>query len=52
MQLAAQLLDSTTHNVKSIASELGYRDALYFSRVFTGIHGVSPTEYRRRRQLG
>ncbi len=50
MQLGAGLLDSTNLSVKAIALRLGYKDALYFTRVFTGVHGMSPTEYRRRRQ--
>ncbi len=43
---ACELLDGTDFPVKRIAEELGFNDALYLSRVFRRIHGVSPTEYR------
>jgi transcriptional regulator GlxA family with amidase domain len=48
MQAAAELLEETTRSVKDIAKQLGYRDPLYFSRVFAGVHGMAPTEYRSR----
>ena len=41
------LLLTTEISVKAIAAEMGYRDALYFSRTFRRVHGVSPSEYRR-----
>jgi AraC family transcriptional regulator, arabinose operon regulatory protein len=41
-----ELLDGTDFPVKRIAAELGFSDALYLSRVFRKIHGMSPTEYR------
>jgi AraC-like DNA-binding protein len=50
MQRAAELVDATNQSVKAIAARLGYADALYFTRVFTGVHGMSPTDYRRRQQ--
>jgi AraC family transcriptional regulator, arabinose operon regulatory protein len=46
MEYACELLDSTTLSVKAIASELGYRDPLYFSRLFKRTIGVPPTQYR------
>ena len=48
VQAASELLDSTSHDIKTIAAKLGYKDPLYFSRVFVGVKGVSPSEYRRR----
>jgi AraC-like DNA-binding protein len=44
---AAELLVSTNLDVKAIAAKLGYRDPLYFSRVFVGVKGLSPSKYRR-----
>jgi hypothetical protein len=44
---AAGLLLTTGNSVKAIAGKMGYRDALYFSRTFRRVHGVSPSEYRR-----
>jgi AraC-like DNA-binding protein len=45
---AAELLISTNLDVKAIAAKLGYRDPLYFSRVFVGVKGLSPSKYRRQ----
>ena len=36
--------------ITDIASSVGFNDANYFSRVFTKIIGISPSEYRRRFQ--
>lgn len=47
VQAAAELLDNTSYDIKTIAAKLGYKDPLYFSRVFVGVQGVSPSEYRR-----
>ncbi len=49
MRRAAQLLETTTFTIQTIARMLGYNDALYFSRSFRLIHEVSPSEYRRTR---
>ena len=51
MRSAADKLRTTLDSVKSIAATFGYKDALYFTRVFTSVHGISPTEYRRREQV-
>jgi AraC-like DNA-binding protein len=50
MHRACQLLDTTSHSVKSIAAMVGYKDQLYFSRVFRAINEVSPSEYRTQRK--
>lgn len=42
---AASLLD-TSESVQQIAQEVGYQDALNFSRLFKYHYGVSPTQYR------
>lgn len=47
---ACQLLDTTQNSVKSIAATVGYKDQLYFSRVFRAINDVSPSEYRQLRK--
>jgi transcriptional regulator GlxA family with amidase domain len=46
MNQAGYLLNSTNLKVKKIAAALGYRDPLYFSRLFKSVHGVAPTSYR------
>jgi AraC-like DNA-binding protein len=51
MQRACQLLEGTLLNVKQVAYQLGYRDSLYFSRVFKSVKGVAPSDYRAARQI-
>lgn len=46
VQKACQYLRFTTLRVKEIADSLGVEDPYYFSRLFTKLIGVSPTEYR------
>ena len=48
IQKACQLLLFTDQSVKEIAHELGVDDPYYFSRMFTKLMEVSPTEYRGR----
>ncbi|MBU2882821.1 AraC family transcriptional regulator [Psychrosphaera sp. B3R10] len=43
---ACQLLDSNDNSIKTIAKQLGYDDAYYFSRLFKNIMGLSPQQYR------
>jgi AraC-like DNA-binding protein len=52
MRRACELLQDTTLNVKDIADSLGYKDNLYFSRVFKSVTGVSPCAYRTRAAEG
>ncbi len=44
---ACELLRSTSKPIKRIALEVGYFDALYFSRIFRKHMGLTPTQYRR-----
>lgn len=50
MQAAAEMLRNTNQEIKVVAARLGYRDPLYFSRVFSGVLGIPPTEYRNRQR--
>ncbi len=43
---ACTLLKETNRSVQEIAMEVGYRDAMYFSKVFKMCMGVSPMKYR------
>jgi AraC-like DNA-binding protein len=43
---AADLLRRTTHDIKRVSYTVGYRDQLYFSRVFRRHMGRSPRAYR------
>ncbi len=50
MQLACQLLHNTHLSITEIAEEIGYDDALYFSRVFKKALGVAPSGFRQDRR--
>jgi AraC-like DNA-binding protein len=52
MQSATELLENTNLSVKAVATKLGYKDPLYFSRVFASIYQISPSEYRKRKREG
>lgn len=43
---AMQLLRGSNKPVSAVALEVGYRDPLYFSRIFTREIGVTPRDYR------
>ena len=47
MEHACFLLEQTSLSMSEIASQLGYDDALYFSRVFRKVLGLSPSAYRK-----
>lgn len=46
MARACLLLDAGEGNIASVANELGYADAHYFSRQFRQVIGLSPSAYR------
>jgi AraC family L-rhamnose operon transcriptional activator RhaR/AraC family L-rhamnose operon regulatory protein RhaS len=48
MEQAMVLLTRTTEPVTEIASQVGYPDPNYFSRLFRQVTGISPKEYRER----
>ena len=48
IEIARMLLDDSPLSVSQIAARVGFEDALYFSRAFKEITGVSPTAYRKR----
>lgn len=48
MKNARRLLRGTNRSVGKIAEDVGYRDANYFTLVFSQTHGLSPSEYRKR----
>lgn len=47
MILAKHLLQSTCSPIGKIASQIGYDDQMYFSRVFRKRVGASPSEFRK-----
>lgn len=46
------LILNTTRSVAQIASDVGFRDANYFSKIFRKKTGFTPTEYRRQIAAG
>lgn len=50
MARARRLLDTTELQVGEIGREIGYGDPFYFSRQFSRVHGVSPSDYRMQRK--
>lgn len=46
MELAVELLKDDRLTIAEIAYKIGMEDPYYFSRVFKGLYGVSPTKYR------
>ncbi|KRE57362.1 AraC family transcriptional regulator [Paenibacillus sp. Soil750] len=51
-QRAKHLLRTTDKSVQEIASEVGYPDPFYFSRMFKRIEGVAPLHYRNKEPMG
>ena len=49
---ACRLLVETDRTIGDIASELKFADPFYFSRKFTALIGVPPSEYRRANRIG
>jgi transcriptional regulator GlxA family with amidase domain len=45
---AKQMLEAGTQSIESIALEVGYEDAAYFSRLFRRKVSLTPAQYRRR----
>lgn len=52
MEKAKKLLKTTNVSTGSIAAEIGYKDPRYFSFVFKKTQGMSPREYRAKKQTG
>lgn len=46
--MAKGYLENSTKNIVEISNEIGYDNALYFSRLFRKCTGMTPTEYRKR----
>lgn len=53
LQTSADLLDSLkydSNNISNVALTCGFRDPLYFSRMFKKKYGLSPTEYAKKNE--
>lgn len=51
VQLACQFLMFTEMRIKEIALEVGIEDQYYFSRLFRRVMGMSPIQYREKREM-
>ena len=51
MEAACELLTQTGFSVKEIAFQLGFCNSFYFCNQFRRIHGVTPTQFRRRKRF-
>lgn len=52
MERAIELLGAGELSVQTVACSVGYKDALYFSRVFRKRKGIAPSDYRMKRTEG
>ncbi len=52
MERACELLLTTELSVQAVAGSVGYKDALYFSRLFRKRKGITPSNYRLKRIEG
>jgi len=50
IQKACHYLDFTDMKINQISPKLGFEDAFYFSRMFTKIMGISPSDYRAKKK--
>ena len=48
LEEAKQLLESGDSSVETIANEVGYEDAGFFSRLFRRQVSLTPAQYRKR----
>ncbi len=46
MEMARELLETSTRAVKAIAADVGYNDATHFEREFKKACGSTPSQYR------
>ena len=49
VEYASYLLETSDTSIAEIATKVGYEDALYFSRQFKRVTGVSPRQFRQQR---
>ncbi|HMP81577.1 MAG TPA: AraC family transcriptional regulator [Verrucomicrobiota bacterium] len=52
IQRACELIETTELSVKAVATELGYDDPFYFSRVFKSVTGIAPSDFRKAEKAG
>lgn len=50
MQIAKQLLAGSDMTISQVASSVGYNDPFHFSKSFKSTFGISPTDFRDKRE--
>lgn len=50
IQKACYYLDACDYRINEISQFLGFKDPFYFSRIFSGIMGLSPSDYRKNQK--
>lgn len=50
LKMVENLLMNTTMSVKEIAAKMGYTDSCYLVKIFRADYGLSPLEYRKKKQ--
>ncbi|MBQ8589416.1 MAG: helix-turn-helix transcriptional regulator [Firmicutes bacterium] len=50
LQKAAELLASSRGKVSDIASQCGFQEMSYFARIFRHRYGITPTQYRSKKE--
>ena len=48
MRRACQYIERSSMKLNEVAQKVGFSEPAYFSRIFTKIMGMSPSEYRQR----
>lgn len=51
MAKAMELLKDISINIKEISERVGYRDANYFTRIFKKKMGMTPSEFRNKKEM-
>lgn len=52
LQAAVELLQDAQLSIGTISAQVGFLNQSYFNRSFRKMFGISPTEYRRKQNLG
>lgn len=51
LKRAVQLLDSDNYSVSQVAYMIGFNDPKYFSKCFKKMMGMTPTEYKEKKEM-
>lgn len=51
LEMAKELLEGTSIPISEIVEQVGYDNISYFYRIFKGKYGMTPKEYRRKKEI-